>query len=190
MEELYETCGYVATFLGTLLEGEISLTTSMLGAKMGHYNVWVAMIVAFAGAWIADWFKYLIGKTQGATLLERKPKIKDKVDRATVWFEKHPYLILTFYKFLFGTTTVILVLAGIKKISYARFALHTGISVALWVGVLGGAAYHCSELLLRNFEFLSDHKLVIIGALSLLAASYWYFVKRPRVKYCTEPIET
>ena len=188
MDELYETCGYVATFLGTLLEGEISLTTSMLGAKMGHYNVWGAMIAAFAGAWVADWFKYLIGKTKGATLLDRKPKIKSKVDRATIWFERHPYLILTFYKFLFETTTVILLLAGIKKVSYLRFAIHTGLSVALWVAALGGLAYHCSELLLQNFEFISKHKYEIIALLSLLAAGYWFFIKRPKEKYCTESI--
>ena len=127
MESLYESCGYIATFLGTLLEGELSLITSMVGAKMGYYNLTLAMIFAFAGAWVADWFKYLVGKTKGKAILEKKPKIQAKIDRATVWFERNPYLVLTFYKFLFGTTTVILLLAGLKNVSvsYTHLTLPT-----------------------------------------------------------------
>tara|TARA_Y100000385_G_scaffold291692_1_gene371424 strand:- start:2765 stop:3346 length:582 start_codon:yes stop_codon:yes gene_type:complete len=178
MESFYEGCGYIATFLGTLLEGELSLITSMLGAKMGYYNVGIAMGFAFAGAWVADWFKFLIGKTKGKALLEKKPKILLKVDKATTWFESHPYLILTFYKFFLGTTTVILLLAGLKNVSYLRFAIHSGISVLLWVLVIGGLGYHCADLLIKNIELFSMHKLKVLSALALLIFIYWFFVKR------------
>jgi len=186
MEEFYQSCGYIATFMGTLLEGEFSLITSMIGAKVGYYNTWIAMMAAFLGAWVADWFKYLVGKTKGKDILTKKPKIKSKIDKATVWFEKYPYLILTFYKFMLGTTTVILLLSGIKNVSYWRFALHSAISVLLWVAVIGGLALHCSEVILDQFDTIKDYGLIIVGSGIVLALGYWYFIKRPRDQYCME----
>jgi len=39
MDSVYETCGYLATFIGTFLEGEIAMLTAVLGAKMGYFNL-------------------------------------------------------------------------------------------------------------------------------------------------------
>lgn len=185
MEETFlESCGYVATFLGTLLEGEISLVTSVVAAKAGHFNFNIALFAAFWGAWIADWFKFLIGKKKGIELLHRKPKLEQKVAKHTEWFEKHPYLILSFYKFFIGFTTVFLILSGIKNISYARFALHSGISVALWVLVIGGLSFHCTEALLLNLEWIGQNTTTILIGLGILAFIVWFFIKRPYLKYC------
>ena len=183
------TCGYVATFMGTMLEGEISLLTSVLGAQMGYFNFYGAMAAGFAGAWVADWFKYVVGKTKGQKILYKKPKLQAKVDKYSQWFDKYPFLILTIYKFLFGFTTVLLIMAGLKNISYARFALHSAISVGLWTVVLGGLGYFYANAMVRNIQFVSMHSLEVIGVLALIAAGYWFFVKRPYRKECLECVK-
>ena len=185
-ESFYENCGYIATFLGTLFEGELSLITSTLGAKMGYYSFVIAMIFAFAGAAIADWFKFIIGKTKGNALLERKDGLKSKFEKVSGWFDKYPFLILSFYKFFFGFTTIILLTAGLKNVSYFRFAIHTSIAIFLWVIVLSGLAYHCSEFLLNQVEYISNHKFEILIGLFSLAFVYWLFVKRPFYKKCID----
>lgn len=38
MNELFETCGYIASFLGTFIEGEILLLTSVMSSKLGYFN--------------------------------------------------------------------------------------------------------------------------------------------------------
>jgi len=38
MNELFETYGYVASFIGALLEGEILLLTTVISAKLGYFN--------------------------------------------------------------------------------------------------------------------------------------------------------
>lgn len=188
-ESLFESCGYVATFIGTLLEGEISLLTSVLGAKMGYYNYWIAMGLGFLGAWVADWFKFLAAKKKGKILLEKKPKLQAKFEKASRWFDKNPFLVLTFYKLILGTTTMTLIVAGLKNISNARFAFHSAISVALWVGIVGGLGYHCAEAMISNIEFISSHKLESLGILSLIAFLYWFFVKKPFRKECFDCLE-
>lgn len=185
MEESFlESCGYLATFLGTLLEGELSLITSVVSAKAGFFNFYVAMIAAFFGAWIADWFKFIVGKKKGRELLHKKPKLEKRVNTYTEWFEKHPYLIISFYKFFLGFTTVFLIISGIKNISYTRFAIHSGISVALWVLVLGGLSYHCADLVISNLEWVSANLTTIILVLAGIAFASWLFIKRPYRKYC------
>lgn len=185
MEETFlESCGYLATFLGTLLEGELSLITSVISAKAGFFNFYIAMIFAFFGAWIADWFKFIVGKKKGRQLLLKKPKLEQRVNKYTQWFEKHPYLILSFYKFFLGFTTVFLIISGIKDISYTRFAIHSGISVALWVLVLGGFGYHCAELVISNLEWVSSNISTVIIVLAAISFLSWFFIKRPYKKYC------
>ena len=186
MEPVSEICGYIATFFGTLLEGEISLLTSVLGAKMGYYNFFIAMMMAFLGAWIADWFKYYIGKTRGAKLLENKPKLQSRINKATQLFDKNPYLVLSFYKFFFGLTTVILITAGIKKVPAWRFIIHSGIAVILWVLVFGGLGFFCAESMISNIKMFSNYKLEILGLLIATIILYWLLVKRPYRRYCME----
>lgn len=183
---LLESCGYLATFMGTLLEGEISLLTSVVGAQSGYYNFYGAMLAAFGGAYIADWFKFLIAKNKGQLLLEKKPSLKGKLDANTAWFEKHPFLILTFYKFFLGFTTVVLLMAGLKNISYTRYAIHSAISIALWVAVLGGLGYHCADAMISNIQWVSDNVSSFIAILVATALSVWLFKRRPKYKECLE----
>ena len=72
MESFFESCGYIASFLGTLLEGEIMLLTAVISSKMGYFGYFGAMIAAFFGAYIKDWIKFLIAKKKGRQLLEKK----------------------------------------------------------------------------------------------------------------------
>jgi len=187
MQTLFETCGYIATFLGTFIEGEILLLTSVISAKMGYFNYFGGLVAAFFGAYIKDWIKFLIVKKQGTKLLTKKPDLKTKLDNASSWFEKRPYLYLSFYRLMYGFSTVVLMLSGLKDISYSRFAIHSAISIALWVTLLGGFGFFCAEAMLENLDFLSNHKLEIIGALTVIGLGYWFFIKRPKEKHCYIP---
>ena len=183
-DELLDSCGLIATFFGTLLEGEISMITSIVGAEMGYYNIWLAMLFGFAGAWVADWFKYIVGRTQGQKLLNKKPKLEARFNKVSVWFDKNPYLVMTFYKLMFGMTSIILVMAGMKGISYVRFAFLSAISVIMWVSILSFIAMHCAEPVINNVNNISNYKLEVLGGLTALAFLYWFFVKRPHRKEC------
>lgn len=189
LEGLYEGCGLVATYLGTLLEGEIMLLTSVLSAKMGLFNYYWGLVAAFLGAYTQAWFKFLIAKKQGTKLLDKKPSIKTKLDKASVWFDKRPLAILSIYKFLYGMTTIIILMAGLRDISYIKFGLHTAVAIAMWVLVIGGIGFFCAELMMEKINALSDYKWYIIGSLAGLGLLVWFFKHRPHNKHCLEPIK-
>jgi membrane protein DedA with SNARE-associated domain len=185
-EMLLESCGYLATFVGVMMEGEVSLVSSVIGAKSGLYNFWVAAFLAWLGAWTADWFKFLVARKKGTQLLLKKPKLQAKLDKISIWYDKQPEAILLVYKMFFGLTTLILILTGLRKISYLKFAIYSGISVAIWTGTLAGLAYYFAETLLENIQLVSDNILPTMGILFVVAFLIWLFVKRPYQKACLD----
>ncbi len=188
-ESFLESCGYFATFFGVMMEGEVSLVTSVVGAQSGYYNFWIAMFFAWLGAWVADWFKFLVARTKGQQLLAKRPSLNKKVDKASTWYNKYPELILIFYKLFFGFTTILLVVTGLKKVSYIKFAILSAISVAIWTALLGGIAYHCSDLLLENLKWASDNILLFMAFLIIVIVLLWLVAKKPFQKECLDTIK-
>jgi len=191
LEGLYETCGYLASFLGTFIEGEVLLLTSVISAKLGYFNFFGGLIAAFFGAFLRDSIQFLLVKKQGLKLLANKPKLQEKLDNASGWYDKNPLLYLTIYRFLYGFSTVIILLSGLKaNISYTKFAFHSAIAIGLWIIFFGGFGYFCANAMIENMQFVSDHSLEVIGVLSVLGLGYWYFVKHPKEKHSFSPKKT
>ena len=187
LENLYEGCGLLASFLGTFIEGEVLLLTAVVSAKLGMFNYFWGMVAAFFGAYTKDWLKFLVIKKHGNKLLEKKPKLKTKIDKSSLWFEKRPYLIMSIYRLMYGMSTVILLMAGLKDMSYLRFGIHSAISVALWVTIVGGIGYFCAESMINGIHNLSAYKWHIIGSMVIIGLGVWYFKHRPHDKFCLTP---
>jgi len=129
-------------------------------------------------------------KKYGNKLLEMKPKLQTKLDDTSKWFEKRPYFYLTFYRLMYGFGTAILMLSSLKGTSYARFAIHSFISIFLWVSLLGGFGFFCAEMMIENLNFMSSHSPQVIGTLAILGLLYWFFVKRLRDNHAFKPKES
>jgi len=90
---------------------------------------------------------------------------------------------------MYGFSTIIIMLSGVKNVSFLRFSILSAISVGLWIVILGSFGYFCAELMIDKLNFISEHKLEVIGGLATIGLLYWFFVKRPKDKYVTEKIE-
>ena len=190
MTELLETCGYLASFLGTLIEGEFLLLASVMSAKLGFFNYYGGLVAAFLGAFVRDSIQFLLVNKYGNKLLDGKPKLKSKLDSTSVWFEKSPTLYMTFYRLMYGFGTPIIFLSALKGVSYKKFALHSGFGILIWVILIGGFGYFCAEFMIEKLNFLSDHTLEVVGVMVAIGLSYWFFVKRPKDKHCFQPKES
>jgi len=192
IEGLYETCGYLASFVGTFIEGEILLLTSVISSKLGYFNFFGGLVAAFFGAFLRDTIQFLVVKKQGKKLLAKKPKLQSKLDNASGWFNKNPYVYLTVYRFMYGFSTVVIMLSGLKDdINYPRFALHSAIGIGLWISIVGGLGYFCADAMIEKLNFISEHSLQVIGVLSTAGLAYWFFITRPKDKFCfTQKLES
>jgi len=188
MAEYFESCGLLATFIATLMEGEVFFITAIISSKLGAFSTKGALIVGFLGSYTQGWFKYYIAKNHGRKLLKKREKLNSKIEKYSVWFSKHPILYLTIYKFLFGLTTVILFLSGLKNIGYLKFAIFSAISSLMWVAVLGSAAYYYADTVLNAFEFLGMYKHHIIGVLIVVGIIVFYVRHRINLHCCVQAV--
>ena len=142
------------------------------------------MVAAFLVAFVRDSILFLTVKKQGRKLLDKKPKLQEKLDRASSKFNDNPRFFMTFHKLMYGFSTVVVMLSGLKEnINYSKFAFHSFIGSAVWVLVYGGFGYFCANMMIENLNFINEHKLEVISILSMIGLTYWFFVKRPKDKH-------
>jgi len=183
IETYLQTWGYLASFIGTFLEGEILLLSAIVASKMGFMNIYWTLIALFGGAYTRDWLIFLVARKKGKQLLNYRPKLKSKFDRVTHYLEKYPIFLLIFARMFYGFTTVIILLyGGSSNISMKKFGLLSALGNLVWLGIYGILAYFFADVMLENISWVSDHKIYVIGLLSLIGLAYWYFVKRREIK--------
>ena len=189
MQELLESCGLVATFVATLMEGEVFFVTAIVSSKVGTFSTTGALIAGFFGSYVQGWFKYFVAKKHGQKLLEKSETLSKKIEKSASWYDKNPSLYLVSYKFIFGLTTVILVLSGLRDMSYVQFAIYSAISSLLWVAVFGVLGYYCADFVLSSFATFGEHKFKFIGGLIILGIVVYYWRHRRCLKDCVEAME-
>ena len=184
MQQLFESCGILASFLATFIEGEMLFLTAIISAKLGYFDFLWGLVAAFLGAYTRDFILFFLVKKKGANMVNKKPKLKAKIDSASEWFEKKPIFYLSIYRLTYSFNSVIIILAGLKNVSFARFAFHSFVSVSLWVALIGGFGYFFADFMVEKLTFVSDNKFIIIGSLAVIGFAYWFFFKRSHDKDC------
>ena len=182
-------CGFIATLIGTFLEGEVFLTAAVVSAKLGELSLLGAFLAAFLGSYLQGWLKFYLAKNHGRKLLEKSSRLSKKVENSSQWYDKNPVLYLLSYKFLFGVNTAILLLSGLRNMSYAKFALYSGIASLIWLLVFGSLAYFCAESLLNSFSAIGKYKFHIIAGLIVLGLFIWFVRHKRQLKDCLEVIQ-
>ncbi len=178
MDDLLANCGYIASFVGTFLEGELLLLTSVLASKMGYFNFFGGLAAAFAGAYSRDWLTFILAKKKGKQLIKNKPKLEAKLSKANNLLKKYPNAILGTYRMIYGMGMATVLLAGVSGVPAKKFAILSAISCMIWVAVYGGLGYLCAEGVMKNIKWMSKNSIYIIAALAFVGLLYWFFVKR------------
>jgi membrane-associated protein len=128
---------YLLLFLGTVFEGEFVLLTAGFFAYLHVLNLWIVMIVALAGAIVGDNIWFAVGKLGGMSFLQKWGKFfflsKDRINKASEFFDKHGSKTIFFSRFIFGTRIGSAAMAGTFGMSFKRFFLSNFSAAVVWV---------------------------------------------------------
>ena len=182
MEELMRTCGYIVSYFGAILEGEILLLTAVIATKMGYMNLFGALAAVFAGAYTRDWMTFLLARKKGKEIIEKKPKVKAKIKAISSRVDKNPTLFLSINRLMYGFSTIIILMSGMGNVSMQKFGILAAISSGLWVLIVGILGYFCADVMLQNIEWASTNSKYIIGILVVIGLSSWFFRKRNQLR--------
>ncbi|MES2608290.1 MAG: DedA family protein [Pseudomonadota bacterium] len=177
-----EEWGYLAVFLGSLVEGESVILTASAMARLGHLSIVKVGVIAFMGTLIADQVLYFVGWYYGDAIFERFPSLKKKSARTFELLHKYDAAFIIACRFIYGirvTSSIIIGAAGVKP---WRFIPLNFLSAAIWAAVSCTAGYLLGHVVLEVFEnFETVQKYFIFGVLGLLALIFAFFKIR---HYC------
>ena len=169
--------GYVAVFVGTLLEGETILIAAGFAAHRGLLAWPLVVLVATIGATLGDQLAFLLGRWKGNALIERFPALAKHKPRVHDLLERHSVIFILTVRFLYGLRIAGPVLIGSSRIPALRFAVLNMIGAALWALAITGAGYAFGlaiNALLADLKRIEEIVLVTILALGVL---FWLWRK-------------
>lgn len=168
LTHLVSAYGYLAVFVGTLLEGEAILMIGAYAAQQGYLSLPVVIAVAFVGATLGDQVFFLAGRFFGPVLLARFGTIRARAERVNQLLLRHHAWLIVGIRFAYGLRIAGPIVIGMSSLPAWRFFLFNALGALLWAPLVAGVGYlfgHMLEWLLvamKRYELLGLGVLVVI----------------------------
>jgi membrane protein DedA with SNARE-associated domain len=175
--------GYLALFVGTLLEGETIVFLAGLAAHHGYLWFPAVVAVAVTGGFIADQTLFLVGRRYGNRVFARYPGIAAKVPRAQALLKRWDVLAIILVRFLYGLRVAAPIVIGSCGIAPWRLALFDFVGAVLWAFVVAGLGYYAGQAVQHWIARLDVSAVLILMAAALAAGTAWTVIRarrRPR----------
>jgi membrane protein DedA with SNARE-associated domain len=166
--------GYALIFLGTLAEGETLLMLGGYFAHRGYLDLPGVIITSFVAAVCGDQLFFHLGRRHAKGLLERFPRLRDKVNLALRRVENHQVKIALCMRFLWGLRIATPVALGLTNMDARRFFWLNLLSAAVWSSVFALVGFGTSRVVSEIFTNLHSYeKWIAIGLMAVAALVLW-----------------
>ena len=169
--------GYLALFIGTLLEGETIVFLAGFAAHHGYLWFPAVVAVAVVGGYISDQVLFYVGRRYGKRVFARFPGIAAKVPRVQALLMRWDWLAILLVRFLYGLRVAAPVVIGSCGIAPWRLALFDFIGAVLWALVVGGLGYFAGQAVQHLVARLDLSIVLMLMAAALLAGTAWNVIR-------------
>jgi membrane protein DedA with SNARE-associated domain len=183
MQALIARFGLAMVFLGTAVEGDVTMMLAGVTAHLGLFPIATVMTVGAVGGFAGDTFFYGLGRWHSDTIKRTRlyRRAEPAIERFTARFGP---LEIVVARFIYGTRVASMVFWGVARLPLWRFALIDALGCALWAVALGALGYTLSGsavLLLGRVKrveaWLLGALLICVGLVLLYRA---YLQRRSR----------
>ena len=165
---------------------EILFIAALVSAKMGDLNVIGVLIAVLLSALSLDWFFFFIGRKQGQPFVDKRPKLKTKINKMDDLMEKHPIGLLLVYRYLFGFRIAIPIMLGISHYSAIRFLLISTFGAIIWVSIFGYLGYFCANQIITYLDFVKENIWIFLLSVLCIGILYRWYSKKGEMKDCID----
>ena len=184
MEQYLREYGYLALLIGTFLEGETILIIAAYLASKGMLNIYLVMLSAISGTILGDQTYFYIGRIQGMSFIQKRPKLKKKWIRISALIKKRENIIILGYRFVYGFRNITPFALGILNVSPIKYLILNVIAATVWAISFSCLGYMFGAMISSDIE--TYEKVFALGILILaVLAAFIYWLKK-RIK--NEPI--
>ena len=186
VQELIQNYGYIAVFVGALLEGETVLVMAGFAAHAGYLNLALVILIAALGGFLGDQFFFTLGRLRGRQIMARFPGIAAQSARVERLVLRHQTWLVIGVRFMYGLRVAGPLLLGVSHVlPPLRFAALNLVGALLWGTLIGGAGYvfgRAMEMLLLDAK---RYEAVLLGVLLLVGIGIWTY-RRLRLRAGTK----
>ena len=169
LKSIISEWGYVAVFLGSLVEGESVILTASAMAEWGLLNIYTIFWIAFTVSAFADQTLFFIGRHYGPSLFDRYPKVKPGADRAFKMLHKYDFWFIFFFRFVYGIRTISPVVIGAGGIKPSRFIPINIAAAFIWAAVSCWGGYMLGDVMQDIFDHFYDiQRYIVYGVVALV----------------------
>jgi membrane protein DedA with SNARE-associated domain len=170
--------GYVALFVGTLLEGETMLILAGFAVHQGYLQLQWVIVIALLGGFLGDQFYFWLGRRHGAWVLSHFPRLIPVFERANKLIERYHEVLIVGIRFLYGLRTVGPFAFGVSAVPAWRFVIFNALGATIWAIGIGSAGYlfgQVMELWLHNLQRVEEVLLLVLlfGGLTFWGWRRW-----------------
>jgi len=173
MEELIQKYGYVAVFVGTLVEGGTLLSLAGFLAHQGYLKFvpWV-ILAGFTGNFLDTTICYFLGRRGGKAMENKWPGWKPRLQRLHGWLDRNQSLTVIGVRFVPGLRTAGAMAIGTAGVPVPRFLLLNLAGALLWASTVGVAGYlfgHLLQVIMDDIKHLEGPIMLGFIVAGLLA---------------------
>lgn len=172
--------GYLAVFVGTLVEGETLVILAGLAAARGYLSLPMVIAVATLGSVLAYQFCFQLGRRAGPSLLARVPNSERAAERVRALAERYPALIIIGIHFLYGIRTVGLFVIGMSGVRGWKFLWLNLAGSFIWATVIGTVGYLFGNAIAAMLSNIDTHDHWVFGGLFAIGVVIWLIARLRR----------
>ena len=174
LPSLLHQYGYLLIFLGTLAEGETLLMLGGYFAHRGYLDLGGVIATSFIAALCGDQLFFHLGRSHAKALLERFPRLRDKVNVALSRVEQHQVKVVLSMRFLWGLRIALPVALGLTRMEARKFFWLNLLSAAVWSCVFAFVGFSASHLVTHIVDNLHHYeKWIALGVLLVASLILW-----------------
>lgn len=173
--------GYLAVFIGSLLEGETVLVLAGFAAHQGYLSFLNVVAWGLLGGWLGDMFFFLLGRKHGHTVLKRYPQWHSRVQKVNCWLVRNQASVVIGVRFMYGLRVAGPVAIGMSDIPAWRFVVLNLIGATAWACVFTAAGFlfgRAMELIFADIKRYEDVALLCIVVIAAALMLYRHYRMR------------
>lgn len=171
--QLVAEYGYLAVFLGALLEGETVLVLAGFAAHQGYLSLPLVMVTALCAGTLGDQACFLLGRRYGSALLRHYPRLAAGTQRVNDLLLRYQLPVMLGLRFMYGLRIAGPIALGMSGVRPWRFVLFNLIGAAIWAPLVAGIGYLFGQTLGWVFADIKRYEeaavLTIVGVALVFA---------------------
>ena len=171
--------GYLAVFVGSMLEGETLLVLAGLAAHRGYLSLEWVIVIAAAGAYLGDQICFVIGRFFGRRVLVRWPRLESSIARADALLaRRRGAFIVVGLRFMYGLRTGGILAIAMSRMPWLRFASFNLLGVLLWAPLVAGGGYVLGHAVEPLLEDLRGAEPYVFATIIIVGVTVWLLRRR------------